>query len=422
VTLRRSRPRRTACALATACTVALLGALPSVADEPGGLSRWLDPATAPFIPIPEIDLDPYSGTTLGVIPTVLRTNAQAEIDEIIAPDIIRNQYFGWGSRMRVFGFPSADEQWMVVGGGKQRVEREFDARFATGETRSRALSWSVEAIYDRSGTPRFFGLGNESHFANQTSYLDNQARLDGRIALNFSPSLQLAYLARLRYVDVLPGVLPQLPSITALFPAQLGVGAEHELQQRLILTYDTRDSLIIPRSGERFLIYAGVVTRALGSSVSYSYVGGEARGYQPLTREVTLAWHAAVRYMPSAGDAPFWALSSLGGDRSVPAESEALRSDGADRYLDRNLCAGGLELRTRVASYDAFGTHVTLEFAPFVDAGKVFSDPGTSPVSHLHKAFGLGIRGIASPHVVGYVDFGYGPERGAVFSGINYPF
>jgi len=404
-----------------ALAAAALAAAGARADD-GSLSRFLDPATAPFVPIPEIDLDPYSGTTLGLIPTVLHTNAQNEIDEIIAPDIIRNQYFGWGSRLRVFGFPSVDEEWMVVGGGKQRVEREFDARFATAERRQRAWSFSIEAVYDRSGTPRFFGVGNETLNSNQTNYLDNQARLDLAVGRNFSPTLQLGYLVRARYVDVLPGVLPGVPSIATLFPGQLGNGAEHELQQRLTLTYDTRDSPVIPHEGVRYLAYAGVVTRALASSVSYSYVGAVACGYQPLGRDVTLAWHAALRYMPSAKDAPFWALGSLGGDLSVPGESEPLRSDGTDRYLDRNLSAAGAELRTRVATFDAFGTEVGLELAPFVDLGKVFADPGASPLSHLHNAAGLGVRGIASPHVVGYVDVGYGQGRGAVFSGINYPF
>jgi len=31
-------------------------------------------------------------------------------------------------------------------------------------------------------------------------------------------------------------------------------------------------------------------------------------------------------------------------------------------------------------------------------------------------------RAVANPFVVGYVDVGYGHERLAVFSGINYPF
>lgn len=400
----------------------LLGAVRLASADAGGIGRWLDPATAPFIPIPEIDLDPYSGTTLGVLPTLLRTNAQDEIEEIIAPDVIRNQYFGWGSRMRVFGFPSTDTQWMVIGGAKERVEREFDGRYATGQTRAGPLSWSVEAIYDRSGTPRFFGLGNDSLTSNQSTYLDDQARLDLKAGYNFSSALQLAYLARLRYVDVLPGVLPGLPSMATLFPGQLGIGAEHELQQRLILTYDTRDSDAIPRAGARVLLYAGFVSRALASSVSYDYVGAEVRGYQACGEDVTLAWHAAARYMPAARGAPFWALSSLGGDRSIAAESEPLRSDGAGRYLDHNLFAAGGELRMRVANFAAFGTRVSLELGPFVDAGEVFATPGTSPVAHLHGAVGLGVRGVASPHIVGYVDFGFGQGRGAVFSGIDYPF
>jgi len=416
------RRRRAASGWACACAAAALVVLSRGGADEGGISRWLDPATAPFIPIPEIDLDPYSGTTFGVIATWLRTNAQDQIEQIIAPDVIKNQYFGWGSRMRILGFPSDDTQWAVVGGGKQRVEREFDGRYLTGQTRSSALSWSVQAIYDRSGSPRFFGLGNESLASNESSYLNNQARLDLQVGRNFSRALQLAYLLRVHYVDVLPGVLPGLPSIETLFPGQLGIGAEHELQQRLILTYDTRDSAIIPRAGARYLLYGGFVSRALASSVSYSYLGAEARGYQPLGGAGTIAWHAAVRYMPSAREAPFWALSSLGGDRSIPGENEPLRSDGSDRYLDNNSFAAGVELRTRVAGFNAFGTHVSLELGPFLDAGKVFVDPGSNPLSDLHGAVGIAVRAVASPHVVGYVDFGYGQGRGAVFSGINYPF
>jgi hypothetical protein len=415
------RRRHSTALWAGACVLALLA--PQLADaEDGGLGRWLDPATAPFIPIPEIDLDPYSGTTLGVIPTALRTNAQDQIVEIIAPDVIRNQYFGWGSRMRIFGFPSADTQWLVVGGGKERVEREFDARYDTGQARTGALSWSVEAIYDRSGTPRFFGLGNNSHSSKESTYLDNQARLDVQVGRNFGPRLQLAYLARVRYVDVLPGVLPRVPSIETLFPGQAGIGPEHALEQRLILIRDTRDSVVIPRTGARYLAYAGFVSRGLGSSVSYSYLGAEARGYQPQGENLTIAWHAAARYMPSSRGAPFWALSSLGGDRSTPGEGEPLRSDGAGRFLDSNLLAAGVEARARVGGFAAFGTHVSLELTPFIDAGKVFATAGTSPLSHLHGAVGLGVRAVASPHVVGYVDVGYGPGRAAVFSGINYPF
>lgn len=421
------RALRAAVTLAAVCAVTLPGARAEdsgtlAPSGPTALARWLDPATAPFIPVPEIDVDPYGGLTLGLIPTVLHTNAQDEIEEIIAPDVIHNQYFGWGSRMRIYGYPSADTQYSVVGGAKERVEREFDGNYVTGQTRHGALSWSVEAVYDRSGIPRFFGIGNHSLQGNQTSYLDDQGRLDLSVGHNFSPALQLAYLARVRYVDVLPGVLPGLPSIETRFPGLKGLGTEHELQHRLVLTYDTRDSLIIPTTGARYIVYGGFVSGAFGSSVSYSFIGAEARHYWPLGDDATLAWHASARYMPEGANAPFWALSSLGGDRSVPGECEPLRSDGSDRYLDRNLFASGLEVRKRVTGFNAFGTRVSLELAPFLDLGKVFSAPGAMPLTHLHGALGMGIRGIASPYVVGYVDVGYGQGRAAVFSGINYPF
>jgi len=169
--------------------------------------------------------------------------------------------------MRICGFPSADAQWSVVGGGKERVEREFDGQYVAGQTRTAAYSWSVEVIYDRSGVPHFYGIGNHTPVENQTNYVDNQARLDIRVGRNFNPHLQLAWLARLRDVDVLPGALPTVPSIETRFPGLLGLGVEHELQQRLILTYDTRDSVIIPGSGARSTLYGGFVSRALGSSV-----------------------------------------------------------------------------------------------------------------------------------------------------------
>jgi outer membrane protein assembly factor BamA len=189
-----------------------------------------------------------------------------------------------------------------------------------------------------------------------------------------------------------------------------------------MLTYDTRDSLTIPHSGARYIIYDGFVSRALGSSVSYSYFGAEARHYWALGPDVTLAWHAGARYMPSAGNTPFWALSSLGGDRSVIAEREPLRGYGADRYRDRNMFASGMELRMRVVNFNAFGTHVSLEVAPFLDAGKVFAELGASPFSHLHFTRGLGVRGVASPFIVGYVDVGFGHGKASVFSGLDYPF
>ncbi|HVN44129.1 MAG TPA: BamA/TamA family outer membrane protein [Steroidobacteraceae bacterium] len=389
---------------------------------PGGVMRWLDPATAPFIPIPEIDVDPHSGVTVGVIAGFLDLNEHGEIERITAPDIFHSQYFGWGVGSSVYGFPSDEDQWVVLGSVKQHIEYALDARYLAGETRAKPLSWSVETVFDRIGTARFFGLGNETPDYDESTYVDEQAALAASVGYNFTAATQLAYGARWRRVEVLPGVLTGIPSTPTLYPDLNGLGTEHALEQTLTLTHDTRDSITIPHSGARYLVYAGFASRSLASSVAYSFLGAEARCYFPLGQQVTLALHAAARYMPSAGEAPFWALSSLGGDRSITNGREALRSDGADRFVDENLVATGAELRARVAGLDAFGTRVSIELAPFIDAGKVFSNGPGSVLSDMHTAAGVGFRGVASPYVVGYVDVGYGRGKTAVFSGINYPF
>src|ERR1700732_2044228 len=85
------------------------------APTPGGLG-WFNPATLPFIPVPEIDVNPYSGTTLGVIPTWLVTDEAHQIRRIIAPDVIYNPHFGYGARGRIFDYPSKDTQRSGVGG------------------------------------------------------------------------------------------------------------------------------------------------------------------------------------------------------------------------------------------------------------------------------------------------------------------
>ena len=79
-------------------------------------------------------------------------------------------------------------------------------------------------------------------------------------------------------------------------------------------------------------------------------------------------------------------------------------------------------MRQDVAAFEALATRVELQLTPFVDGGEVFHSTGDSPVAHLHSVIGLGVRALARPSVVGYVDVGHGSEGFVAFSGINYPF
>jgi Omp85 superfamily domain len=396
---------------------------PPAAPPPTGLSRWFNPATAPFIPVPEIAVDPDSGTTLGIIPTWVQTDENHEVRRIIAPDVMYNPYFGYGVHGRVYGYTSTDEQWSVVAGIKERVEREFDYEFQRGRLREDRWSFTSSLIYDRDGTPRFYGIGNESPAINETNYTNQEEEAQVQVGLNLTHAWQLQYTARFQDVDVLPGTLEKIASIETRFGRILGVGTNKEMLNRLAIIYDTRDNLTVPSRGMELIAYGGMASRdSVFDDSMYSEAGGDGRVFWPLAQNTTLVTHMALRYLPTSHAVPFWALSDIGGGESVVGGEQPLRGFGEGRFYDRDSFSSSIELRRKVLSFDATSTFVDVEMTPFIDVGRVFARSGTFPLDQLHHVYGVGFRGIARPFVVGYVDIGYGSEGIAAFTGLNYPF
>jgi hypothetical protein len=395
-----------------------------VPSEPAkGHWSWLNPATAPFIPVPEIAVDPDSGTTVGILPTWVQTDAEQHIRRIIAPDLLYNPYFGYGAHARVFAYPSEDEQWSVVAALWEHVQRGLDGEYQIGRLRQERWSFNYSAIYDRNGTPRFYGIGNDSPAIAETDYTEQQELLEAQIGYNLTPNWQLAYTGLVRSVDVLPGTLAHIASIQTRFGRILGEGTNNEYGNRVSIIYDTRDSLVVPSRGMAWVGYGGLASRAgLFNDSMYTEAGIDGRAFWSFVPGTILATHMALRYLPETHHVPFWALSGIGGGESEIGGEQILRGYGAGRYYDRDSFAANVELRQRVAAFETFSTRIELEVAPFVDLGRVFSQPSTWPLSQLHSVGGLGIRGIARPSVVGRVDIGYGSSGVAVFTGISYPF
>ena len=388
---------------------------------PTGFWRWFDPSTAPFIPVPLIGVDPDSGTTLGLIPTWVHTDENQEINRIIAPDVLYNPYFGFGVHGRVYGYSSKDEQWSVVTGIKERVEREFDAEYQRGRLRDELWSFNTSLIFDRSGVPRFYGVGNETPKSAETNYTNQQERAQVQVGLNVSHAWQLLYTARLQVVDVLPGTLNKIASIETRFVDVLGTNKQ--FLNRLSINYDSRDDLTVPSRGMLLVAYAGLASSdGLLNDSMYSEVGGDGRGFWLIAPDTILAAHMALRYLPTSHDVPFWALSGIGGGESVIGGEQPLRGWGAGRFYDRDSFSSSVELRRKVHTFDTTSTSIDLEVTPFLDVGRVFARSSSLPFDQLHKVLGVGFRGIARPFVVGYVDIGYGSEGVAAFTGLNYPF
>ncbi len=410
------------CAPAVLAVAGLIGT--AHAAEPAKVAfNWLNPTTWPVVPVPNISVDPTNGVTVGLIPTLLEHDRRGRIVRIIAPDIVHNANFGWGGHMRILDFPSADTQWSVVAGLMQHVESSFDALYETGLLRTRRWSESTELSYNRSGTARFFGIGNESAYADQSVFTDQRLRMQAHLGWNLTHAWQVAAVLMVQRVRVSAGHLPGMVSITERFPQVRGMGTTHEVLERILVTYDTRDNITIPTRGVDVVVYAGAASRNAAPDGSlFTEAGADGRFYWSPKRSLTIAAHVGLRYMLSLHDVPFWALSSLGGDRSIVGGRELLRGFGEGRFYDRNLFVANIELRENVLSLNTLGTRIILQIAPFYDTGRVFAHSSTFPIDKLHNVVGVGFRGIAAPFIVGYVDVGYGSEGAAVFTGINYPF
>jgi hypothetical protein len=169
-------------------------------------------------------------------------------------------------------------------------------------------------------------------------------------------------------------------------------------------------------------VYAGAAAReGILNDTAYSEAGVDGRFFWHTAERTVVAAHVALHYMPTVNNVPFWALSSLGGDQS-DVEVQPLRGYGTGRFLGRDSFVANVELRRAVKSFQGSATHFDLEVTPFLDMGRVFNDTSTIPFTHMHYVGGLGLRGVARPFVVGFLDLGYGNEGLAVFTGINYPF
>ena len=384
----------------------------------------LNPQNWPFtlIPIPEVATNPNGGVTYGMLVAVLFKDKQNQINSIFAPDVNNNTDLGAGGTVRYFAYPSEDTQWYALAGAQQNIARTVDVNYQTGRMHERWWSFNGQVFFERDPTERFFGIGNDTRLGAESNFTTEQVYVRGLFGWNILRDLQLALITRPRYVRIQEGAFNSIAQTTQVFPNVKGINGGTEVYDEMRLTYDTRDSVDIPRQGGVALIYGGISDRRFLSSSSYDRVGAELRHYWTIGKRLTIAGHSYIQYTPAGNETPFWAMARLGGEDSLLWEQQTLRGYGAGRFVDNNLWAANVEFRTRVFETDLFNTHGILELAPFGEAGRVFHNMSADPVADLHPVGGIGLRAIAEPFVVGYVDIGFGGEGPAIFSGINYPF
>jgi Omp85 superfamily domain len=384
----------------------------------------LNPHNWPFdlFPVPEVSTNPNGGVVYGILLAFLFKDNKNQISSILVPDLNNDTALGPGGTVRYFAYPSEDTEWYALAGAQERIAQTVDLNYDTGRLHEKWYSFEARLFYERDPTDRFYGFGNDSRQSGESNYTTEQVYVRGEFGWNLAHNFQLAVVARPRYVRIFDGAFTTIPQTPTFYPNAKGVGGGTEIYGEVRATYDTRDSVDIPRKGTLLIVFEGTAQRALFSSFSYNRFGVDLHHYWTLSPRLTFAAHGYIQYMPSGNEAPFWTRGRLGGEASILYDQETLRGYGTGRYNDNNLSVANFELRTRVFEASVMNTHGILELAPFVDAGRVFHDMSGDPIASLHPVLGMGFRAIAEPFVVGYVDVGEGGEGAAVFAGINYPF
>ena len=222
------------------------------------------PSQWPFsvFPVPEIATDPNSGTTIGILPVFLFTDDHQQIKQIIAPDVAFNTILGASGNFRYLAYPSSETQYYLTGGGSQNIARRVDLYYSTGRDRDKWWSFEGRLFFEKDPTERFFGLGNSSAQGEETNYTTQQLYFRGTLGINFTHQIQLAISEQPWYVRIQQGALDNLPFIGKTFPGLKGLDGGSEMLTQLVASYDTRDSVDIPREGGLYRIFYGMADRA----------------------------------------------------------------------------------------------------------------------------------------------------------------
>lgn len=402
--------------------------MPEKILEEGMLDRaadYLEPVLGPIngtslVPIPEIILDPNEGNTFGVMAVWLLLGSEDEVRYMIAPDIRYNKTKGVFPVFRILAYPTEDRFWTILLGKSTTRDEDYEFEYDDYGLLDGKAFVESKVLYERDSTERFYGFGNDSKESEESNYTGATFYAEAMPAYYVLPSLALGWKTRIVHFELQPGQVSGVPFILKEHPeiADRGADPAWYWENRLQLTWDTRDSRNLTREGSLANAYVEIADRSLGSDTSFVRFGIEGRHFHPFRGEKknpVLAARLRLDWMSAPGRTPFWQMSSLGGRR-------ALRGFGSDRFVDFNRSLASVELRTRVWSLHLFGVLAQIELAPFIETGQVFDDIGQSPVNDLHWVYGFGFRGIVPPQILAFVDIGRGSEGISVFTGIDYPF
>ncbi len=397
-------------------------ASPQTDEETPWILRWmLRPLKkGMLVRLPIIDTDPNRGTTIGIMPIwVLKESVESDrIEQIHAPSIVFNKVFGPMPTYRYYWYPNDTAMLNLRLSGSTQIEREAMALYEDGHFTSRDLTVYAKFQYNVDGARRFYGFGPNTPKGDETNYAEEYYRytVSAGIPVALESQLKIHAYNTLQAWRIWNGMTPNLPPFKSRYP---GVGPDRYQQTNIVgamIDYDSRDHGVTTSRGAYFKIFAEGSKRGFMSAHDTSVYGLDLRYFHRSKnfKRMTTAYQIILKQQ--VGPAPrFWLMQGLGG-------KETLRAYGDGRYVDRGLAVFRYERRLTLWSVPLAGVTTDFEIAPFAGLGTVFGSPGRMAKRYARPVYGLAVRAVARPQVVGSVDFGLGQEGLAAFVDINYAF
>ncbi len=376
-----------------------------------------------YFPLPAFGYSRNESYYIGSLMPILKANPKGEIDDIIAPQYLYNEFVGNSITLNYYGYRSDTVQYRAIVNYAERVQKNFDFSYKDLGAGGGRYILGGQVNFFKNPFARFFGFGNGSNLNAETDYTARETNLNAYIGLNLSPNFSVIVTGRYRDVRVENGIIPTLPQTNENFRAAPGVEGAQLTGAKLSLLYDTRDSQLTPVKGAYMLFSTEMVSNVQHDEPNrWLRFTLDARRLIPhdggskvfVARFVT---DGIVRTdNTKSRDIPFYERPMLGGETT-------LRAFGLNRFIGDQMWLVNLEERIRMKDVVIMDHHLELELAPNLDAGRVYNltdERFTFNQTQINP--GLGLRVMAKPHVVGRLDISYGRDGSNAFVGVDYPF
>lgn len=368
-----------------------------------------------YIPLPAFSYNRNEKYWAGALMPVLRSDANGEVKDIIAPQYLHNQYVGETFSLNYYGYPSDTETYHAVAYYATKIERDFDLSYKNVAAGGGRYIIAGEVQWFKNAFRRFFGIGNNAPESDETNYTSKETVVQVTAGIHLTSDFALMWTERYHDILVKQGAVSSLPQTSVVFPTQTGIDGAQIVGHKLSLRYDTRDKQLIPTQGN-YAILSAEFNQNLKLSTKNQWwrFTFDARRLQPHGPGLVFVARAFMDSIDGPG-VPFYELPTLGGETT-------LRAFGQSRFIDENALLVNFEERIPVFEKRIFDHQIRLEAAPFVDIGRVYDTFGTKAFTDLQVNPGIGLRMISQPNVVGRLDIGDGRNGTNVFVGLDYPF